>query len=132
MERYLPEGPPLTAQTAIAVVIVVVFGVAQYVLMIQALRDLAQRPRVRSGNKVAWGLLILCVPIIGALVYGWMGPTSLIRRPEGAEQPVVRPALRGRTAARRNITPIDAGRRRRGADQRPATSASRRRSRTGS
>jgi hypothetical protein len=99
----------MTVQTAIAIALVVGFGAAQYILAIQALRDLARRPRVRGGNKVAWALLILCLPIAGAIIYGWMGPTSLLRRPEA---PPARPAARrplqyaGRTAARRNITTI--------------------------
>jgi hypothetical protein len=40
--------------------------------------DLMHRPRVRGGNRTSWGLLILCVPIIGALAYGWLGPTSFL------------------------------------------------------
>ncbi|HYH11983.1 MAG TPA: PLD nuclease N-terminal domain-containing protein [Thermomicrobiales bacterium] len=104
----------MTVQTALAIALVVGFGAAQYILMIQALRDLVRRPRVRGGNKVAWGLLILCVPIVGALIYGWMGPTSLLRRPAAtAERPPTRRPLHyaGRTAARRNITPITDARR---------------------
>jgi hypothetical protein len=105
----------VTVQTAIAIALVVGFGTAQYTLMYQALRDLARRPRVRGGNKVAWALLILCIPIAGALVYGWMGPTSLLRRPHAAaERPVARRPLHyaGRTATRRNITPISEARKR--------------------
>ena len=105
----------MTVQTAIAIALVVGFGAAQYILAFQALRDLARRPRVRGGNKVAWALLILCVPIAGAIIYGWMGPTSLLRRPDAAsDRPAVRRPLQygGRTAARRNITPIGDARRR--------------------
>lgn len=104
----------MSVQTAIAIALVVGLGAAQYTLMIQALRDLVRRPRVRGGNKAAWGLLILCVPIVGALIYGWMGPTSLLRRPHSAtERPVARRPLQyaGRTSARRNITPISDARR---------------------
>ena len=104
----------MTVQTALAIALVVGLGAAQYILMAQALRDLVRRPRVRGGNKVAWGLLILCVPIVGALVYGWMGPTSLLRRPTAqTERAATRRPLHyaGRTAARRNITPISDARR---------------------
>lgn len=112
----------MTVQTAIAIALVAGFGTAQYILMAQALRDLLRRPRVRGGNKVAWGLLILCVPIVGALVYGWMGPTSLLRRPRATERPAStqRPLhYAGRTAARRNITSISDARRRAGDEPEP-------------
>lgn len=98
----------MSIQTAIAIAIVVGFGAAQYTLMIQALRDLMRRPRVRGGNKAAWGLVIMCIPLIGPLLYSWMGPTSLLRRPAAADRPVTRRSMHyaGRTPPRRNITPI--------------------------
>lgn len=65
-------------QTLALATIIVGLGAAQYTLMAQAIRDLIRRPRVRGGNKMSWGLLILCVPIIGALLYSWMGPTSFL------------------------------------------------------
>jgi hypothetical protein len=120
--------PALTVQTAIAIALVVGFGAAQYTLMVQALRDLVRRPRVRGGNKVAWGLLILCVPIFGALAYGWMGPTSLLRRPHAAaDRPVERRPMRyaGRTTGRRNITPITDARRAQGTPPTPRNTAER-------
>lgn len=106
----------MTVQTALAIALVAGLGTAQYTFMVQALRDLARRPRVRGGNKVAWGLLILCVPLIGALIYSWMGPTSLVRR---AHAPVERPIAHrpihdvNRAFTRQNITPISEARRRR-------------------
>jgi hypothetical protein len=106
----------MSVQTAFAIALVVGFAAAQYILTIQALRDLRRRPRVRGGNKVAWGLLILCVPIAGALVYGWMGPTSLLRRPRG-------------TSADSTVRRISEARSSRTATPRPAP---RRFSRTGS
>lgn len=98
----------MSLQTAIAIAFVVGFGAAQYILMIQALRDLIRRPRVRGGNKAAWGLVILCLPVVGPLLYSWMGPTSLLRRPDAADRPVTRRSMHyaGRTPPRRNITPI--------------------------
>ncbi len=120
----------MSVQTAIAIALVVGFAAAQYILMIQALRDLRRRPRVRGGNKVAWGLFILCAPVVGALVYGWMGPTSLLRRPQAqaaAERSSMRRPLQD--GAHRNITSIDEARTSREATPRPAP---RRFSRTGS
>jgi hypothetical protein len=125
----------MTVQTAIAIALVAGFGAAQYILAFQSLRDLARRPRVRGGNKVAWALLILCVPIAGALVYGWMGPTSLLRRPQAppAAPPANRPLhYAGRTASRRNITPISDARRRSTDRATPTSRGPRRFTRTGS
>ena len=118
----------MTVQTALAIALVVGFGAAQYILAFQSLRDLARRPRVRGGNKVAWSLLILCVPIAGALIYGWMGPTSLLRRPQAppAAPPANRPLhYAGRTASRHNITPISAARRRAASGEDPISTPSR-------
>lgn len=106
----------MSVQTALAIALVAGLGAAQYIFMVQALRDLARRPRVRGGNKVAWSLLILCVPIIGALVYGWMGPTSLVRRTHGpAEQHTDYHPVQhaGRIPMQQNITPISQARKRR-------------------
>lgn len=105
----------MTVQTAFAIALVAGFGTAQYILAYQSLRDLARRPRVRGGNKIAWALLILCLPIGGALIYGWMGPTSLLRRAQ--EPPSVPTANRplhdtGRSVPRHNVTPISDARRR--------------------
>lgn len=66
-------------QTLALATLIVAFGVTQYTLMVQAIRDLIRRPRVRGGNKMSWALLILCVPIAGAFLYSWMGPTSFLR-----------------------------------------------------
>jgi uncharacterized membrane protein YcjF (UPF0283 family) len=71
----------MSFQTAMLATLVILFGVAQYALCIQSLRDLMRRARVRGNNKVLWALVILCVPIVGALTYNWMGPTSFRHRP---------------------------------------------------
>lgn len=55
---------------------VAAYGIIQYTFTIQALRDLRRRPRVRGGSRTAWGLVIMCIPIFGALIYSIMGPTS--------------------------------------------------------
>jgi hypothetical protein len=66
-------------QTLALATLIVAFGVTQYTLVVQAIRDLIRRPRVRGGNKMSWALLIVCVPIVGAFLYSWMGPTSFLR-----------------------------------------------------
>lgn len=71
----------MSLQALLLATVIAGFGAAQYALMVHAMRDLIHRPRVRGGNKVLWGLAILCIPIGGALLYGWMGPASFIRRP---------------------------------------------------
>lgn len=124
-------------QTIILAVLIVGIGCAQYILAVHAIRDLIRRPRVRGGNKVSWGLTILCLPIVGALIYSWIGPASFMRRASftsttGAERetgtptrPTVREskagraqATRGNAAALSNVTPI--GSRRASASREPS------------
>ena len=69
-------------QRWILAVVIVIVGTAQYGLMVHAVRDLIRRPTVRGGNKAAWALVILIVPIAGALVYASLGPTSFLPRPD--------------------------------------------------
>jgi hypothetical protein len=69
----------MSVQTFALTIAVIAFGAAQYTLVVQAIRDLMRRPRVRGGNKMSWAMLILCVPIVGALAYGWLGPTSFLQ-----------------------------------------------------
>ncbi len=103
----------MSLQTVLLALLVVLFGTAQYTLMVQALRDLARRTRVRGDNKVLWGIVILTVPIAGALLYSWMGPTSLRRRDAAT---IPSRSIR-RTAAgpdlHSNVTSINAARNRR-------------------
>lgn len=70
----------MTWQSGMLTGLVVLLGIAQYTMTIAAINDLLQRPRVRGGNKIVWGLVVLCVPFAGAIVYGWMGPASFLRR----------------------------------------------------
>lgn len=60
---------------------IVVWGAVQYGLVYWTLRDLHRRPRVRGDNKVVWALIILTLPLVGALLYATMGPTSFLPRP---------------------------------------------------
>lgn len=119
----------MSLQTMLLATLIVSFGAVQYTLMTHAIRDLLHRPRVRGGNKVSWGLAILCLPIAGALIYGWMGPTSFIRRAtigtsgdaDADTGSVTLPSPRTRTpvhsgaepamtATSRNVTPIRSAR----------------------
>jgi len=61
-------------------VVVILVTAAQYGLMVYAVRDLRRRPSVRGNNRVAWALLICCLPFVGPLLYTYMGPTSFIPR----------------------------------------------------
>lgn len=70
----------MTWQNGTLTGLVVLLGIAQYAMMFAGINDLLHRPRVRGGNKIVWGLVILCVPFAGAIVYGWMGPASFLRR----------------------------------------------------
>lgn len=70
----------LNLQNLVLATAIVVFGAAQYMLAYQAIRDLIRRPRVRGGNKMTWAIVILCIPVLGAFFYSWMGPTSFVRR----------------------------------------------------
>lgn len=114
----------MTLQTAMLATLIVILGVAQYALCVQAIRDLVRRPRVRGENKVLWGLAILGLPIGGAILYNWMGPTSFIHRPLVTNAPA-REDNRHRgdiPSASTNITPISAAR---SARRRPVTGTAR-------
>jgi len=75
-------------QTWLTAVAIVVWGGGQYALAYYTLRDLWRRPRVRGDNKVAWALVILALPFVGALLYASIGPTSFLPR---ANRPPNRP-----------------------------------------
>lgn len=62
------------------VLVVFLFAVAYYGLVVLALRDLLRRPAVRGGSKFTWVMVIVCIPIVGALAYGYMGAASFLPR----------------------------------------------------
>ena len=66
--------------TVLLVCAVLLWAGVQYGLMVWAVRDLLRRPTVRGDNKLLWGMLILTIPIIGALVYAVAAPDSPISR----------------------------------------------------
>ncbi len=76
----------ITWQRSILVAAILLFAVVYYGLAAIALRDLWRRPTVRGGNKTGWALAILCLPILGAVLYGYLGtpggPVQAARPPE--------------------------------------------------
>lgn len=90
----------MTWQTTLLAALVVLWAAIQYGLALHALRDLNRRPRVRGNNKVVWALVILGIPIVGALVYTVYGPTSFIgrERPRTPPRPSERVELPNLTA----------------------------------
>jgi hypothetical protein len=64
----------------VAALLVISLATVQYGLIVITMRDLLRRPSVRGENKVVWGLVIVCLPFIGPLIYGYMGPTSFLPR----------------------------------------------------
>lgn len=63
-------------QTWALAILIVAFAAIQYTLAWSAIVDLLHRPRVRGNSHMYWALIITCVPIVGALAYGAIGPTS--------------------------------------------------------
>ena len=61
-------------KTVLLICAVLLWAGVQYGLMAWAMRDLLRRPHVRGGNKIAWAMLILTVPILGALIYAMTAP----------------------------------------------------------
>lgn len=100
----------MTWQAWLLTLLIVAFALVQYTLAWSALSDLLQRPRVRGNSHTAWALVVLCVPIFGALVYGAIGPTSF----RGGSDRHARNASSNRAAQRRdpfrqppaNVTPF--------------------------
>ena len=67
--------------------LILAISLVWYGLQIHAIRDLLRRPRVRGNKKALWALLILCLPIAGALLYLSAGPTSFMPRQSRLRQP---------------------------------------------
>ncbi len=67
-------------ERALLILIILVLTLTYYGLAGLALRDLLRRPAVRGDNKVTWGLAIVCLPIAGAVLYGYMGAASFLPR----------------------------------------------------
>lgn len=102
----------MSVQTILLALAILAFGGLQYTLVYQTIRDLMRRPRVRGGTKTPWALLILCVPVLGALAYGWLGPTSFLQaraatKPEPvAQDPLIQYAAELPEPRPSNVTPL--------------------------
>jgi len=55
------------------ILLIIPLAVIQLGLLGFALYDLVKRTRVRGGNKLVWGLVIVLVGIIGPIVYLTVG-----------------------------------------------------------
>lgn len=66
----------MTWQSWALTFLIVTFAAFQYTLAWSAVVDLLHRRRVRGNSHTFWALVILCVPVLGALAYGAIGPTS--------------------------------------------------------
>ena len=86
-------------KTLLLICAVLLWAGVQYGLMAWAVRDLVRRPRVRGDNKILWGLLILTVPVIGALFYAAVAPVTPIGRVPRLIAPQRRLEARDDTAA---------------------------------
>ncbi|MCO5220016.1 MAG: PLD nuclease N-terminal domain-containing protein [Thermomicrobiales bacterium] len=78
----------MTWQRSILIAAILLFAVVYYGLAFVTLRDLVRRPAVRGLNKTAWALSILCLPLLGAVLYGYFGTgnsPSRASRPVGVE-----------------------------------------------
>jgi hypothetical protein len=96
----IPRGANVPdLKTLLLICAVLLWACVQYGLMVWALRDLMQRPRVRGDNKVLWSLLILTVPVIGALFYAAVAPVTPIARAPRLIVPQRRLAAHDDTAA---------------------------------
>jgi hypothetical protein len=104
----------MSVQSVLLGLAVIAFGALQYTLVYKTISDLMRRPRVRGGNRTSWGLLILCVPIFGALAYGWLGPTSflsarttgLVPRDSAAQDPLIQYTTEIAEPRPNNVTPL--------------------------
>lgn len=86
-------------KTILLVCAVLLWAGVQYGLMAWAVRDLLRRPRVRGDNKMLWGILILTVPVIGALFYAAVAPVTPMARAPRLIAPQRRLADRDESAA---------------------------------
>ena len=78
-------------QRSILIAAVLLFAAVYYGLAFIAIRDLARRPVGHDLNKTTWALIILCVPIGGALLYGYMAAASLVPRQRPPAMPEFTP-----------------------------------------
>ncbi|CAN5565809.1 hypothetical protein BH23CHL5_BH23CHL5_00900 [soil metagenome] len=75
----------------ILIVIVLAVSGLYYLLTALAIQDLMRRPAVRGDNKLVWMFVIVCIPILGALTYGYMGAASFLPRSPRMSRDSARP-----------------------------------------
>lgn len=78
-------------QRSILIAAILLFAAVYYGLAFVALRDLYRRPQVRGQNRTAWALAILCLPILGATLYGYLGVLGVGTRGTGPPEPEFTP-----------------------------------------
>lgn len=78
-------------QRSLLIAAILLFAVVYYGIAFVALRDLLRRPSVRGQNKTAWALAILCLPILGATLYGYFGAMGITSRNVRAPEPEFTP-----------------------------------------
>ena len=81
----------ITWQRSLLVAAILLFAVVYYGLAAIALRDLRRRPTVRGDNKTGWALAILCLPILGAVLYGYLGTPGTPARADRTREPEFTP-----------------------------------------
>ena len=81
----------MTWQRSILIAAILLFAAVYYGLAFVALRDLFRRPKVRGENKTAWALAVLCLPILGATLYGYFGAGGTGSRQTAAPEPEFTP-----------------------------------------
>jgi hypothetical protein len=81
----------MTWQRSILIAAILLFAVVYYGLSAIALRDLWRRPAVRDENRTGWSLAILCLPIIGAVLYGYLGTPDSLAHSHRAPEPEFTP-----------------------------------------
>lgn len=81
----------MTWQRSILIAAILLFAAVYYGLSAIALRDLWRRPVVRGDNKTGWALAILCLPILGAVLYGYLGAPGVPSRPPRTPEPEFTP-----------------------------------------
>ena len=78
-------------QRSLLIAAILLFAAVYYGLAFVALRDLTRRPSVRGENKTAWALAILCLPILGATIYGYFGAIGATSRYARSSEPEFTP-----------------------------------------
>ncbi len=81
----------MTWQRSLLIAAILLFAAVYYGLAFVALRDLVRRRSVRGTNKTAWALAILCLPILGATIYGYVGATGVTGRASRSPEPEFTP-----------------------------------------